>query len=385
MADFPSTPDLIRIARDEILTKNAALTKDILDRAGSDANALMAASVAVADAVVGQLIRVSASLAVATAKGADLDRILFDRYGLVRKDAAPALGTVQISLPAPASSNFAIPEGTQFRTSDNKLFASTAQRTFLAGSSGPLNVPVASVLAGLNQQARSGTITSIVDTIAGAPSGLTVTNALATSGVADAELDEAFRARGKLFYSTARRGTLGAIEAGALAVAGVETARAFEVVDPSGISARLVNLVVADAFTQQLVNATSVPGSYETQSQALADAVIAGLLDVRAAGIQVVVQVANVDLVGVTLGLRFREGVDVDTVSAAARAAVVSHVNSLNPGEPLVIADLEEALSVVPGIILLGGEVIAPTLDVTNGATTAFRTSDALVVVTAEA
>jgi uncharacterized phage protein gp47/JayE len=128
-----------------------------------------------------------------------------------------------------------------------------------------------------------------------------------------------------------------------------------------------------------------VPGSYETQSQALADAVIAGLLDVRAAGIQVVVQVANVDLVGVTLGLRFREGVDVDTVSAAARAAVVSHVNSLNPGEPLVIADLEEALSVVPGIILLGGEVIAPTLDVTNGATTAFRTSDALVVVTAEA
>lgn len=385
MADFPSTPDLLRIARDEILLRNAALTRDILDRAGSDANALMAASVAVGDAVVGQLIRVSAALAVSTAKGADLDRILFDRYGLVRKDAAPALGTVTLTIPAPAASNFAIPSGTQFRTSDNKVFASTAQRTFLAGSSTLTGVPVASVLAGLSQQARAGTITSIVDTIAGAPSGLTVTNPLATAGAADAELDEAFRARGKLFYSTARRGTLAAIEAGALAVAGVETARAFEVIDADGAAARLVNLVVADAFTQQLVNATSIPGTYETQAQALANAVALGLLDVRAAGIGVVVQVANVELVGITLGLRFRASVDVDAVSAAARAATVAFVNSLDPGEPLVITDLEAALAVVPGIILLGGEVLAPTLDVTPGTTTALRTSDALVVVTAEA
>lgn len=385
MTDFPSTPDLVRIARDEILGKNSALTKDIVDRAGSDANALMAASVAVADTVVGQLIRVSTALAVSTAKGADLDRILFDRYQLVRKDAAPALGSVQLTLPAPAASNFAIPEGTQFRTSDNKVFASTAQRTFLAGSSGPLDVPVASILAGLNQQARAGTITSIVDTISGAPTGLVCTNALATSGAADAELDEAFRARGKLFYSTARRGTLAAIQVGALAVPGVETARAFEVIDPSGDSARLVDLVVADAFTQQLVNATSVPGSYQTQSQALADAVRQGLLDVRAAGIQVVIQVANVQLIGITLGLRFRADVDVDAVSNAARAATVSFVNGLNPGDPFIVADLEAALAVVPGIIVLGGEVLAPTLDVIPSATTAIRTSEALVVVTAEA
>ncbi len=385
MADFPSTPDLLRIARDEVLLRNSALTRDIVDRAGSDANALMAASVAVGDAVVGQLIRVTAALSVSTAKGADLDRILFDRYGLVRKDSAPALTSLTFTIPAPAASNFAIPVGTQFRTSDNKVFASTAQRTFLAGSSTLTGVPVASVLAGLSQQARAGTITSIVDTIAGAPAGLTVTNPLATAGAADAELDEAFRARGKLFYATARRGTLGAIEAGALAVSGVATARAFEVIDTNGEAARLVTLVVADAFTQQLVNATSIPGTYETQAQALATAVSLGLLDVRAAGIGVVVLVANVELVGVTLGLRFRAGVDVDSVSAAARAAAVSHVNSLAPGAPLVISALEEALSVVPGIILLGGEVLAPTLDVTPGTTTALRTSEALVVVTAEA
>jgi hypothetical protein len=385
MADFPSTPDLLRIARDEVLLKNSALTRDIVDRAGSDANALTAASVAVGDAVVGQLIRVSAALAVATAKGADLDRVLFDRYGLIRKDAAPALGNVELTLPSAAASNFAIPAGTQFRTSDNKVFASTAQRTFLAGSSGPLSVPVASVLAGLSQQARAGTITSIVDTISGAPAGLACTNAEATSGAADGELDEAFRARGKLFYSTSARGTIPAIEAGALAVAGVETARAFEVIDTNGFGGRLVDLVVADAFTQQLVNATSIPGSYETQSQALAVAVRAGLTNVKAAGIGVTVRVANVQLVGVTLGLRFRAGVDVDAASAAARSVVVSFINSLAPGVTLVIVDLEAALAVVPGIQVLGGEVLAPTLNLTPGTTTALRTSEGLVVVTAEA
>lgn len=382
--DFPSTTDLLRIARDEMLLKNAALTRDIVDRPGSDANALMAASVAAADAVVGQLIRVSTALSVSTAKGADLDRILFDRYQLRRKDAAPAVTTVRLTLPSPAVSNFAIPIDTQFRTSDNKVFVSTASRTFVAGTS-TLDVPVQSALAGVAQQARANTITSLIDTIAGAPAGITVTNPDATSGAADAELDESFRARGKLFYSTSARGTLAAIEAGALAVAGVLTARAFEVIDSDGTPARLVDLVVADQFTQQLVNATSVPGTYETQSQALAERVALGLANVRAAGIAVVVQVANVQLLGITLGLRFRAGVDVEATSAAARSATIAYVNGLAPGAPFVVADLETALTVVPGIIVLGGEVLAPTLNVTPGTTTALRTSDALVVVTAEA
>jgi uncharacterized phage protein gp47/JayE len=383
VSDFPSTPDLLRIARDEVLLRNSSLTREVLDRPGSDANALMAASVAVGDAVVGQLIRVEAALSISRAKGADLDRLLFDRFGLLRKDAAPAATTVTLTLPTAAVSSFSIPVKTQFRTSDNKTFESTAQRTFSAGATSLTGVPVASVLAGLSQQARAGSITSIVSSISGAPSGLTVTNPQATSGAADAELDESFRARGKLFYATSARGTLAAIESGALAIPGVETAKAFIVVDTDGTPARLVDLVVADAFTQQLVNATGVPGSYEAQSQALAELVRAGLTNVVAAGIGVVITVANVQLVGVTLGLRFLAGADVEAASAAARSATIAYVNALAPGAPLVIADLVAALGIVPGITVLGGEVLAPTLDVTPALTTALRTSEALVVVTA--
>lgn len=384
MADFPTAPDLLRIARDEVLGKNSSLTREIVDRAGSDANALMAASVAVADAVVGQLIRVTAANNIDNAKGKDLDRLLFDRFQMLRKDASPGITNGQLTLPTAAPASFAVPEGTQFLTSDGKLWVSTAQRTFPAGSAGPVNVPVQSALAGLAQQIRAGSLTRVVSTIVGAPAGLAVTNADASSGADDAELDESFRARGKLFYRTARKGTLAAIESGALAVQGVRTARVFEVTD-SGGPARLVELVVADAFTEQLVNATTLPTSYETQSQLLAARVAAGLSDVRAAGIGVVVTVGSVQLIGVTLGLRFRASVDVEATSAAARAAVVSFINALAPGETLVISDLEQALGVVPGIVLLGGEVLAPTLDVTPATTVALRTSDALVVVTAEA
>lgn len=381
--DFPSTPDLLRIARDEVLAKNSSLTKEIVDRAGSDANALMAASVAVADAVVGQLIRVTAATNIDNAKGKDLDRLLFDRFQLLRKDASPGLTTVELTLPTAALSSFLVPEGTQFLTSDGKLWTSSSQRTFPA-TAGPVSVPVRSALAGLSQQVRPGSITRVVSQLS-APAGLSVTNALASAGADDAESDEAFRARGKLFYRTARRGTLLAIESGALAVTGVRTARAFEVTDPSGSPARLVNLSVADAFTEQLVNALALPVSYATQSAALAERVRAGLSDVRAAGIGVVITVANVQLLGITLGLRFRASADVAATSAAARAVVTSFVNALAPGAPLIITELEEALGVVPGVILLGGEVLAPTLDVVPAVTTALRTSEGLITVTAEA
>lgn len=384
MADFPTSNDLFRVARDEVLARNTALTREIVEKAGSDANALTAAGVAVGDVIVGQLIRVAAALLIGSAKGSDLDRILFDRFQLLRKDASPALGEVQISSPTVTVSSFAIPSGTQFRTTDGKVFASTAARTFPAGSTGPVTVPVASVLAGSSQQARIGTITSLTDTLSGAPAGLTVTNAAATAGADDAEEDEDYRARGQQIFRTRFRGTLPAIETQAKAIPGVRKATAFEVIEATGSPARIVELVVADAFTEQLIDAAALPISYETQAETLANQVRASLLDTRAAGINVIVTVANVILVGVTLGLRFRPSVDVEATSQAARAATVSYVNSLAPGESFIVADLVEALSVVPGLQVLGGEVLSPTLDQTTTPAGVFRTSVGLVTISGQ-
>lgn len=381
MADFPTFRDLFRVARDEVLARNSLLTRVIVEREGSDANALTAAGVSTGDATIGQLIRVDAALHLDSAKGEDLDRLVFDRYGLLRKPAVAASGTVQFTLPAPAASGFSIPAGTRLSTSDNIVFTTLTQVTFPSGSSGPISVNVQSVLAGLSQQAQKSTITSILSTIPGAAPSLAVTNALATVGAADKESDSSLRNRAKKFYTTAARGTLAAIQAGALAVLGVETATAFEVLDENGGGARLVEVVVADQFTEQLVDATVTPVAYQTQANTLANTVLAGLVDVRAAGIQVAVIVGVVQLIGVTLALRFKAGADVDATTAAAKAAIVNYTNSLAPGASFIVDDAQKALQTVPGLFVTGGEIVSPSGDVIPTALQVIRTSFGLVTV----
>lgn len=381
MADFPTHRDLFRVARNEVLARNSDLTLEIVEREGSDANALTAAGVAVGDTVVGQLISVTSALYLSTARGKDLDRLVFDRYQITRKGASPAVGEVSFTTPAPAVSGFSIPIGTQLRTVDGIAFVTTAQATFLAGTSGPVVVPVKSVLAGLSQQARAGTITTIQSDIPGVAPNLQVTNALATAGADDEELDDNLRKRAQQFYATSKRGTLSAIRVGALAVPGVRSAETFEVLTSTGEPARLVVVVISDAFTEQLIDSTVVPPLYSTQSQVLADSVRTALFDVRAAGIQVVVQVAVVELLGVTLTLRFRSGVDSIATAAAAKAAIISYVNSLDPGASFIVLDAEKALARVPGLVVLGGEIVTPPGDVQPEPLQVLRTDLSLTVV----
>lgn len=209
-ADFPNFQDLFRVARDEILVRNAAISRDVVEREGTDANILVASGVAAADEVVGQLTDVAAGLFLDSARGDDLDRLVFDRYGLLRKPAAPSDGIVTFSLTPAGTANpaaFTIPSGTILQTPDGIQFITTVTTTFPALSL-TLQVPVRSTLAGLSQQAKAGTITSIVSAITGSPSNLVVTNALATAGADDAELDDSLRDRARAFFTTARRGTI---------------------------------------------------------------------------------------------------------------------------------------------------------------------------------
>jgi uncharacterized phage protein gp47/JayE len=325
MPDFPTFQELFRVARDEALSRNSKLTREIIERSGSDANALVAAGVAVGDTIVGQLIRLSAALTLDVAKKADLDRLVYDRYQITRNPAAPA-----------------------FKASDGKAFAATAQVVFPTGSSGPVTVPLQSVLTGLSQQVSIGQITSMA--LAAAPADVSVTNTEASSGAADEEKDEALRDRAKRFYTTSQRGTLTAIERGALGVPGVRVAKAFEVVEPDSTPARLVDLMIADEFTEQLVDASVTPTSYQTQSDLLALTVKSTLQEVRAAGINVLVTVAQVRILGITLLLRYRTGVDVAATTEAARARTVAYTNALAPGETFVVDDLEDLLQTVPGL-----------------------------------
>ena len=379
MGDFPTFADLFRAARDEALSRNSNLTLEVIEREGTDANALIAAGVAPGDVVTGQLIRLSADLFLSSARGSALDKLVFDRYQLLRQPATPAVGEVTLTTTAPAAVGFSVAIGQKFRSTDNKTYEATANVPFLVGSSGPVTVPIQSVLTGLSQQARAGTITSAQ--IAGAPADLIITNTEATAGAADEEKDEQLRDRARKFYKTSQRGTLAAIQRAALGVAGVRTASAFEAVEADASPARIVELVVADQFTEQLVDATVLPGGYQTQSQQLSLNIQSALLETRAAGIQVLTTIGQVRILGITLLLRFRAGVNVAATTSAARARTVAYVNSLQPGASFVPGSLENALRGVPGLLVLGGEVASPAVEQAASRLQVWRTSPSNVVI----
>ena len=102
--------------------------------------------------------------------------------------------------------------------------------------------------------------------------------------------------------------------------------------------------------------------------------------DVRAAGIYVQVTVGIVRLQGITLGLRFDAGADVDLAALNARGAVVAYVNGLPPGAPLLVANIIDQLRPIPGLVVTGAEVLSPAGDVIASPLEVIRTALALVV-----
>ena len=382
MSDFPSYQDLFRISRDEALIRSAALTREVVDRPGTDANALVAIGPNVGDAVVGQLIRVQADIYLDTAQESGLDKLVFDRYNIIRKPATPAYGEVSFTTTAVNLTAFTITAGTKLQTSDGTVFTTVNVATFPASSTGPVVVNVVSQLAGISQSARANTITTIVTKPVNSPADLVVTNPFATFGSGDEETDDELRARGRLFYTTAQRGTCAAIERGALSVPGIRKALAFEALNVLGDPARWIEVVVADQLTEELVKIDSIPPDYEAQQATQVRAnVNAALLEYRACGLYVLVTLAVVKLIGITLVLRYRDGFDINAVAQQARARAVDYTNSLRPGADFIVEDLEDKLRLVPGLEVLGGEVVQPNSDRVAGGTEVWRTTLALVIV----
>lgn len=372
--DFPNFQTLFQIARNEALARNSSMTRDAIEREGSDANIMIAAAVAAADQVVGQQVLNTSGQFLDSALGDALDKLLFDRYGLTRKVAAAAVGTVRFTTTAAAPNAFTLPAGIQLSTSDGLQFETIESELFEAGSTGPVYVAVRSLLAGADQQARIGTINSIISRIPGAPTDLIVTNTLATAGAADRESDSEFRARGRSFFTTVQRGTLSAITQAALSVPGVVRANTFELLDVNGAPNYRVSCVIADQYTDTLANYTAVNPSYQTQSQVLSQEVFNVLQDYRPAGVFVQVQVAQVVLQSIGLSLSFRAGVNLDTVALSARAAITNYINNLAPGQSLYLEPMIQALRGVDGLIVDGDEI-----SVQNS--TAVTSSDPLIYV----
>lgn len=384
MTDFPTRTDLFRIGRDRALGLNAQLSTEVIEREGTDANILLAGGSAMADSVVAQLLRVCRAQYLDSAEDEELEKLVFDRYNMVRKPAAPSLGYASFSTTAAVPLTFSIPANTKLATADGTQFSTTVATTFAAGTTGPLYVPIRSVLAGFNQQAKANRITNIVSQITGAASDLVVTNETATAGAADREGDPSLRDRARRFWTTAQRGTLAAIENAALTVAGVVKSNAVEVLDSSGRPGRWVQLLISDRFTEALVTINETSAAYDAQSQALARSVFQALSNYRCAGIFVQVIVARVVMLQVRLDLTFSADVDPQLVSETARAAIVNYTNELDPGASFVPEDALEVLTNVNGLIITGGEIAVPGGAVSPRAMQVIRTTFDLVTATNE-
>ena len=385
--DVPSFNELFSRGQQEVLARQGLLSAASVQRPGSDANVMVAAAAAMGDQLAFVLTRMFNAVFFSTAQSTDLDRLALDRYGLVRKPASAALGSVQLSSPNPVPGAVAIPAGTIFSTTANQNFQSTQTvvwpvSTGTAPYTSPF-IPIASTLAGANQQAAVGAITVFGGSTSALPASTTVSNPLATAGAADAETDSQFRARCIAFPQTLLQGTLNAIIQAGLAVPGVVTANAFEVLNFSGQQNAVVELVISDAFTDTLSELNVNPPAYMTQSQQLASQVNTQLLNARAGGVFVETFVAQVVLQPITIALSFAAGVDVDTAALNAQIAIVNQTNALVPGAQFVPVNAQNIALTVPGVV--GATVISPAGPVVPTTLQVIRTSLGLVTAAASA
>lgn len=364
--DLPTRADYFRIGADEVAARSAArpigqrISANEVYTEGSDINVVMASASAMAEEVTRQLsLRISALL-LDGASGEDLDRLVADRFSptVVRKAATPAVGTVQFSRVAGAFPAATIPAGTVLRTSAGTEFETTVVASFPAASSGPISASIRARQAGVAGNVAAGAVTQFQ----APPSdpNILVTNAEPTAGGDQTENDARLRARARDFYRAARRGTLAAIEFGALTVPGVRQATALEEVDSLGVPTGRVSLYVADALGQA--------------NAALVAAVQAALLEYRAAGVYVDVASASPLFVPVVYNLRFAAGVDTTAAFALVQSATVSAVNALAPSAVLPVSLLFSVARSVPGVIVLDDAVVAPVGDLVPSAGQAIRT-----------
>ena len=371
MPDLPTRQTYFQIGADEVLARSAArpvgqrISAEEVFTEGSDINIVTASASAMAEEVTRQLALREKVLLLDGAGGIDLDRIVADRFSptIVRKQAVPAVVPLTISRSTGALPAITLPIGTRVRTGASIEFLTTSAVSLAAGSTGPADVLAEAAVAGTAGNVAAGTLTIFVQP----PSdpNVIVTNAERAAGGDDVETDERLRARARDFFRTARRGTLSAIEFGALTVAGVRQAAAIEEVDTAGFPTGRVFLYIADALGQA--------------NSALVTAVRLALLEYRAAGIIVDVLSAIPQYVPIRYRLRFSAGVNTTVAAESVRLATVANVNALGPNATLPVSLLFATARSVAGVIVLEDAVLDPVGDLVPAAGQVIRTRPDLV------
>lgn len=366
MPDLPSRVDLFNVFADELIVRaegrqdGRRITPQEIFTDGSDINLIGAGASAMGEEVMRQVGRGLASLTLDGAQGEELDRWCSDRYSgeVVRKGAAPALVRLQLARPNFTAGAGTYPAGSRVQTDGGVQFVTTTAGSFSGTSLGPVSVEARALNAGSSGNVREGSITSFVTQPF--DSAITVTNPSFASGGDEREQDPSLRARARLFFVSARRGTLSAVEFGALTVPGVRQATAEEEVDGGGVLTGRMFLYIADANGQA--------------NQSLVDKVTLAIRAYRGGGMPVSIVGAVPVFQPIVLALAYETNVDTLVAFDRARRVVLGQVNQTRPNRTLYRSLITSAARSVPGVIVSDGAVVAPAGDVVPSTGQVIRT-----------
>lgn len=340
-------------------TPGIRLSPALVDVPGSDLNVVVGMFSVLAENVAARGAKGQRGAFAELARGSQLDQLISDRTGsrILRFGANPATVDLVLGRPTPgsstpgtfaASSVVTTASGVQFATETDAVFGGFTTTAYVAAKA---------LVAGVDGNVGAGEIvgfgTSPFD------SHLTVTNPAPAAGGLDTEDDIPFLGRYLAFFPTLSRGTLGAIEFGAMQVPGIAVATASESLNPSNsMPAAFVQLVIGDLNG----NATSD----------MVTAVASSLLGYRSLGIPVSVLIGQVAYQAVQWAPAFTSGTSEALAIQRLTAVTVAVAQYLPPGPgrgTLYRAKLITAAQQIPGLIISDSSLRLPAGDVVPATT----------------
>ena len=321
----PTFAELLDAGKTEIEARNPDLTDWT---PGSRLDAVNGGGALLADEVIRLALAGFAALFIDTAEGEDLDALVLDRAGMVRLDATAAVGLVRFTRGVSVGT-LPIPEGTAVRGTVDGVIVTVEVDTDTDMPAGDSYVDVVCTctVVGRSGNVAAGVLDELVDAIPG-DAGVTVTNPARFAGGDTAETDPELRDRFRRWFVNLRRGTVGALETGALSVPGVQFATVDEsFVDPD--DGGYVAIYVGDPEG--------------AGNDVLADAVEDEIENWRAAGVAVQIFASAREEIDLVMTIRHRPNIDRTALAAAIRASVLAVVDNLGPGKTLYLSTLVAA------------------------------------------
>lgn len=355
----PSFLDLFNLGKAEAILKRPKLGV----RVGDITEMLISGSAAMADRLIGWSADRFAATYVDGASGDDLTQLASDHWNIQRLDATKAVATVTFTRAGADATAQTIPIGSTVATErdsqgNNIQFVTTQNASWAISTNGNRTVNVEAVIAGVSGNLSGPDLISRL--VSSPPPGgtYTITDSTQPAGGSEEESDESLRDRVRTFPSTIRRGTLAALEFGAVSTEGAGVSKATASQDSTG----LVTVYVSDASGGSSGVTTEVSPS-TVDLGTMTSKVAVELLEWACAGALVNVSGGAIQTINITVGLTVRLGVDVNQLISDVEDAISARVGKLKIGDTLYLSDVINAVKSVDPDNIVNVTMITPVVD----------------------